>query len=141
MKDREIAAFVEDYRGALSSAMLDEVRFASNQIALGRWPEGVRRKGKARDLSARIRAACLTELHRFLCTDEKEYAVLRRRANGLSEHSLIAISAFIAGTLGVSIAVVSAIVGFIALAIAKIGINAFCRIASSHKSLDAAHRK
>ena len=85
-------------------------------------------RGADAPLGARLRRAAVAELHKLLCTNERRYKEVRQEGHTLSKAAVAATAGYVAGTLDVSIGLATAAVGFVALAILKVGIGVFCRV-------------
>ncbi len=81
--------------------------------------------------------AVKTEMHAFLCTDDKRYQELWKRIRALESKSTTALVGVIATFLGASIgAPATLIAGFVAVClygVAKLGTEAYCRYREPRK--------
>lgn len=133
IQERTLAAFAEQYREELPPEFFADLQYCTANLGHGEWPTSLRGRGRRGKSFEVWRSAVLAELHRFLCTDAADYAVLRKKASGLSEGALFAIAGFVAGKCGISIAFASGMVGFLGLAVFRIGLGSFCRLSPEHR--------
>jgi len=128
--DPELIAFSEEHRALLPDGFAQEVDSVESALASGRTLEAFRTKGKgiAKKSNAGIRAAILDELSLYLCTDHPRYAELRSAEKTFTKQVMLVVAGVIAATVGISTAVATACVSFLALACLRIGVATFCRL-------------
>ena len=98
-------------------------------------------RGPRAPLNQRIRRAVIMELRAFLCTGDKRYADVRAQGNALTRASLASVSGYVAAAVGISAGVATACVAFVALALANIGIGAFCQLTADDRSAAVSSKK
>jgi hypothetical protein len=85
-------------------------------------------RGGEGSTNQRIKAAVLGELRELLCTENVRYEDVRDHGRVITRTSLAGVSAYVAGAVGISAGAAMACVAFVALAVAKVGVGAFCRM-------------
>jgi len=133
VKDEELALLAEQHRGDLPSGFDAVAHEVGLLLESGAAIETLTRGVKS-SLNHRIRAAVLSELRDLLCTDNKRYADVRAHGNTITKTSIASASAYVAGAVGISAAAATACVAFIALAVSKVGVGVFCRLAPKKSS-------
>ena len=136
--EMELMEFAESQRGKLPDRFFAELSAMEADLARGRWPQEPRSRSvrslasvpkKQQDaLKPGLRSAILAELRLLLCGNDPRYRDVRERGKALSKAGLGAVSAYVAGAVGISLGVATAAVAFIALALCRLGVGVFCRI-------------
>lgn len=137
---RAIANLFEQNRNALPKDFEELANRALGDIAAGSSPRIAITRGGKKTISPKLLKAILAETHSFLCTEDHKYASLRKQAKSLSEGVVLALAGFMSGKFDISLAAATAAVGFVALALGRIGVGSFCRV-TSHIEKPASQKK
>jgi hypothetical protein len=125
----DVVSLAEESRGELPADFFLYYDDLQGALARGTIPEALSARGP--DGSAwygKIGPAILSELEVLLCTDDTKYAEVRKRGEQLGQTTIGAIGASVALQFGLTVAMATGAVAFIAIAIAKIGAATFCRM-------------
>lgn len=136
MSDRslDLKRFVDDYRASLPAGFDEEVLLLESDLAEGRKLATWQPRGAENEIdhvtinNVSLRNAILRELSLFLCSDHPRYADVRGRGKELTSISVSMIAGYLAATIGLSLGVATAAVGFIALAISRVSLGVFCQL-------------
>jgi hypothetical protein len=127
MTHNELVLFAEEHRTSLPIGFDGTAEELTVLMQRGA-PITATARGAAGPLNIRIKDAVVLELRDLLCTDSVRYADVRTHGHVVSRASLASIAAYVAGALGITAGAATACVAFVALAVAKVGSGAFCRL-------------
>ena len=127
MSDLELVLLAEEHRRDLPAGFESAASELAVLLEAGA-PLTAATRGGAGSLNQRIKAAVLAELRELLCTNDVRYKDVREQGKVITRTSLPGVAAYVAATVGISAAAATACVAFVALAVAKIGVGAFCRV-------------
>jgi len=133
MPDSDLVLLAEEHRADLPAGFDALAQELGLLIQEGRPLEDLTR-GKSDSLNHRIRQATVQELREFLCTNDRRYAETRAHGKTITRASLASVAAYVAGAVGISAAMATACVAFVALAILNVGIGTFCRVTDEPKT-------
>jgi len=134
MTQTDLVLLAEEYRGSLPPGFDGESQELAVLLESGA-PITELTRGKGGSINRRIRQAVVCELRDFLCTNAPRYDEVRAHGKVITRTSLASVSAYVAGAVGISAGAAMACVAFIALAVANVGVGAFCRLAAEEKTL------
>jgi hypothetical protein len=123
---QELVNLAESHRGDLDDTFFAYRDTIEMELLDGRSPD-VRLRGLG-DRWASVTRAVLEELRLLLCTKDKRYDEVRKSGAGLTKLAIPSIAAYVAGALGLSLGLVTAVAAFLALVVLKVGAGAFCRV-------------
>ena len=129
MADADLVIFAEEHRSDLPPGFAALSEELTMLIDNGRPLDDLSRGGTS--LNYRIRRAAVLELRGFLCTNDPRYEEVRTHGKTISRMSLTSIAGYVAGTVGISAAMATACVAFVALAILNVGVGTFCRVSET----------
>ena len=127
MPDSDLVLLAEEHRADLPAGFDALAQELGLLIQDGR-PLGDLTRGKKDSLNHRIRHAAIQELRGFLCTNDRRYAEVRAHGKTITRTSLASVAAYVAGAVGITTAMATACVAFVALAILNVGVGTFCRV-------------
>jgi hypothetical protein len=127
---RQVGRLAERYRAKLPTQFFEDLDFVRAEMALGRWPDLRRTKGRHSGWWPKLRAAILLELHALLCSDDPRYKNDRARGAKVGAAAMWAVTGYICGAVGRDKGdeAIAGAVATIALSVAAVGKNAFCRL-------------
>ena len=128
--EHELAIVAEQHRHLLDAEFVryrDEV--AANLTAGRAMLPLTTRSGGSDDLWLRLATATVEELHYLFCTDDARYKDVRKRGSDFAKIALPSVAGYIAGTLGISLALATGAVALMAISVFRVGVGVFCRVA------------
>jgi hypothetical protein len=125
--DLDLVLLAEEHRRNLPEGFESTANELSVLLETGA-PLHAMTRGSQGSMNQQIKAAVLRELRDLLCTNDKRYEDVRAHGKVITRTSLASVSAYVAGAVGISAGAAMACVAFVALAVAKVGVGAFCRI-------------
>lgn len=129
--DREMIELAENHRQSLGEEFFSYRDEIEANLLRSRWPEIPKARGpESTPERVKLADAILSELRVLLCTDEERYADVRKQGGAWSKTAITAVAGYITASLGVSAGLATGGVVFISLVILRVGVGAFCRVAT-----------
>lgn len=127
----ELADIAERARGLLDAEFFRQRDYVDQCLTRGGWPASLLKRGSGGERrKPELVPAILEELVVLLCTDDRRYLDVRKKGADFSRVVLPVVAGYVAGTVGVPLAVATGAVAFIAISVLRVGQGVFCRVAT-----------
>lgn len=126
--DGDLLSLAESGRAMLGSDFFNARDAAESALERGQSISDVVARGASTEI--RLVNAAIAELRDLLCTESDRYKNVRERGTSFANAAVPAIAGYLAGLLGVSVALATAGVAFVALTVLKFGAGIFCSLTS-----------
>lgn len=124
----ELAQIAEVGRARLPKGFGEYSDYIEASLFRGEWPKPLSVRGESDSVGARLADAVLKELRILLCEDDKRYADVKQGAESFWKLALPSVAGYVAAASGVSVAAATSAAAFIAIAVLRVGLGAFCRL-------------
>ena len=138
---QELVNLAELHRDQLTEDFFIYRDYIETSLANDQWPDDVLFRSLHHPSNyqeeVKMAEAILIEIYLLLCKKDDKYLEVRKQFNNFAKVAVPSIASYIAGTFGIAMGVATGAVSFLSIAVFNVGINVFCRIASSNSSLIA----
>ena len=127
---RQLQSMAEEYRQHLPHSFFVELDRIESECAGGRLPITLTARGGSVSSASRVGRAVMAELYIILCKNDPAYRGVRKRGSLLTSETAHLVAGLVAGKCAEDDrAMLLGAAAFLTLAVARMGLRVFCRLA------------